>query len=284
MKIEILSRHLRFGAALIALTLVTLPASCQRETSDRIRIAASTTMIEAIVKQVGRSRVEVEAIVPGGMCPGHFDISPSQMATITQADAMLYQGWENWVKVLIRSKTDIAEPKLVGIQGNWLIPDVHIKAVERIKEILVSMDPDGSTLYEANAACYADSVAKVALEITERFTSYAGTKVLCSKLQADFLAWLGFDVVGTFERQEDLTPRKLADLIALGRNQKVHLVVDNLQSGRRVGEEIARELGAEHAVISNFPLEGSYLETLKENANELESKLKPAKEKASDTA
>ncbi len=261
--------------AIAAFTVWTIGFSsvgCQQE-NQKLTLVVSTTMIEAIVEEVGGLRVNVKAIVPGGMCPGHFDISPSQMATITTADAFLYQGWETWARHFARSKPGSGLAIPIEVDGNWLIPDIHIEAVRRITEILIAMDPDGQATYEANAATYTDSIAKTALELKTRFQPCAGTKVLCSALQADFLAWLGLCPVRTFQRQEDLTPRKLADLVAAGRTHGVRLVVDNLQSGLRVGEQIAHELTAEHAVLSNFPLRGSYLETLRENANQLEHKL-----------
>ena len=253
---------------------ILLLVGCHQEQHANLSVVASTTMIKSIVDQIGGSRLEVTAIVPGGMCPGHFDISPSQMTRITTADLFLYQGWERWAQDLARSNKDFSSAKPVGIEGNWLIPDIHLEAIDRIKDILIAADSRGRSIYEDNAKAYADSVRREGHILKDRFKTYAGTRVICSKLQADFLTWLGLDVVATFDRQEDLTPRQLSTLISLGRDQNVKVVVDNLQSGLRVGSQIARELGAIHAVLSNFPLEGSYLETLRQDADELEAKLK----------
>ena len=62
-------------------------------------------------------------------------------------------------------------------------------------------------------------------------------------------------------------------LIKAGRLHKVRLVVDNRQSGPSVGAGIAREIGAEHVVLTNFPMDASYLDALRSNVKTLESSL-----------
>ena len=47
--------------------------------------------------------------------------------------------------------------------------------------------------------------------------------------------------------------RDLVDLAAAGRDAGAQLVIDNLQSGVDFGAKLAREIGAVHVVLSNFP-------------------------------
>jgi hypothetical protein len=49
----------------------------------------------------------------------------------------------------------------------------------------------------------------------------------------------------------------------------VKLVVDNLQSGPDTGEPLAQGLGAKHVTLTNFPLQGSYRQSLLDNATAL---------------
>ena len=53
--------------------------------------------------------------------------------------------------------------------------------------------------------------------------------------------------------------------------KRVALVVDNLQSGPNTGKQIAEDIGAAHVTLSNFPLKGSFIETLEENVAKLEN-------------
>jgi hypothetical protein len=75
--------------------------------------------------------------------------------------------------------------------------------------------------------------------------------------------------MATYGRSENLTPRVLQDLIETGRKHGVGLVVDNLQSGPEIGEQIAGDMGAARAVLTNFPEHGSYIEAVRKNARAL---------------
>ncbi len=77
-------------------------------------------------------------------------------------------------------------------------------------------------------------------------------------MQRPFLEWLGCDVVGDYGRFEETTPERLAKLMDTAKARGVVLVVDNLQSTGAAGASLAEDLGAGHAVLSNFP--GGYPE------------------------
>jgi hypothetical protein len=61
--------------------------------------------------------------------------------------------------------------------------------------------------------------------------------------------------------------------VQLGREQKVALVVDNLQSGVGVGARLAFEIGAISVVLTNFPgavpNTRDYLEVIAHNGNQM---------------
>jgi len=80
-------------------------------------------------------------------------------------------------------------------------------------------------------------------------------------MQQGFLKWAGFDVVATYGRPEELSPKKMQELINKGKEAGIKLVVDNLQSGPDAGAGIAEEIGAAQ-VISNFPRLGQGMRPL----------------------
>jgi len=52
--------------------------------------------------------------------------------------------------------------------------------------------------------------------------------------QKDFVKWMGFVVVGEFGPPEKLSSADIERLIAMGRENGVEMVVNNLQSGTEV--------------------------------------------------
>jgi zinc transport system substrate-binding protein len=83
--------------------------------------------------------------------------------------------------------------------------------------------------------------------------------VLCDEQQADFVKWVGLNIVNTYGRPETFTPQVVKDLVDKGREKKVTLVIDNMQTGGEAGKSLAEQLGVKHIVLSNFP--GGYENT-----------------------
>lgn len=270
-----LSREARVGsrACLVMAAIFLVAPGCQRERETVISIVASTTMIEAVVKEIGGTTVTVQALVPGGMCPGHFDIKPRQMQEIERSDLFLYHGWEHWLPKVTQATG--LDTKIVGIDipEEWMVPDVHVRAIRSVRDLMISLRPEQETYYGERALKYENSVLEEARTICRTFRPHGETPVICSELQADFLTWAGFDVLETYGRAENMSPKTMEGLIKAGKLHRVRLVVDNRQSGPSVGTGIAREIGAEHVVLTNFPVDGSYLDALRSNVKALESGL-----------
>ncbi|RKZ21756.1 hypothetical protein DRQ16_03215 [bacterium] len=58
------------------------------------------------------------------------------------------------------------------------------------------------------------------------------------------------------------------------KKKKVELAVDNLQSGK-LGEILERETGVKTCVLTNFPVNKGYCETVRENIKKLLNALTP---------
>ncbi|MDQ7790931.1 MAG: metal ABC transporter substrate-binding protein [Clostridia bacterium] len=223
-----------------------------------LKVVTTTTLMAHIVEEVGKDRVEVLNIIPPASCPGHFDVKPADMMVLADAKLFFVHNWQGelFTDDLIRSaRNDQLEKAVLAVQGNWLVPDVQQEAITKIAAELAKADPDHTAFYEQNAAALKETVTVTGQEMKERLSA-AGVdeiKVLVSEMQTGFIKWAGFEVVGSFGRPEDTSPKDMEQLMALGRESGVTLVVDNLQSGHEAGKSIAHEMGARHVVLSNFP-------------------------------
>lgn len=241
---------------------------------DKIRVVATTTLIGTIVQEISKGKVAVTILVPGGMCPGHFDIAPNTAKQIAAADVFIRHGWEKWADNFIKGAGKSSGKNIqLKTEDNWMVPDINIRAAEEIEKILSSEDKNNEPFYETNLMQYRRKVINKAEELHHRFRKYRNKKIICSEQQKEFLEWLKLTVVGTYQRPEDLNIKEISKLVAASKAQKVVLVVDNLQSGPGTGAEIAKDLKARHVVLTNFPRTDSYIETLEYNAGELEKGL-----------
>jgi zinc transport system substrate-binding protein len=243
--------------ALLSFTLFSL-GGCNGSEEPKLKVVTSTSLMEYIVQQIGGNHIVVINLVPPNLHPGNFDVKPSDLEKLANADLFLLHGWpgEGYADKLIASANN---PDLVvskaNIDGNWMIPSVQAAAVDKVLSILCETDPDNTTAYQKAAEKYKERIQAKEADIIAKLTKADVSKinVIASFRQADFLKWAGFNVVATFTSTQSLTPQVVKDLVDKGKAGNVTLVVNNLQDGQDAGKAIAAELGAENLNLSNFP-------------------------------
>lgn len=244
------------GIMLLAVLLTVV--GCSAAKTEKIKVATGSSLITAIVQEVGGDKVEAVNIVPPAQCPGHFDIKPSDVEKLAEAKLFLHHNWQGKLfdnKLIESADNEELVVVPVAVEGNWMAPPVQKEAVAKIAGIMMQEDPDNKSYYEENASRLVSSIEDKGKEVHSRLQEHevGKIKVLCSGMQQGFLKWAGFDVVATYGRPEELSPKKLQELVNKGKEAGVKLVVDNLQSGPDAGVGIAEEIGAAQVTISNFP-------------------------------
>jgi zinc transport system substrate-binding protein len=252
-----------------SLLVATMVTGCSG-TSGRIRIVASTTLIGAIVQAIGGDRFAVTTIAPAGLCPGHFDLKPSDVAAANNAGLILNHGWEAWYPALEKAIIPPGPRRVtLATQGNWMVPDLQKQAAVEIAALLAEVDTARADTYRLAAARYGADVDSSAAAARAMLAGRELPTVIAADQQTPFLRWLGFRVVATYGRPEDFTAQELTRLARMASDSGVKLVVDNLQSGPHTGKPLADGLGAKHVTLTNFPLHGSYRQALLDNADAL---------------
>jgi len=257
---------------LLQSTLFTL--SYGEEKQNKIKIVATTSMIGSITKAIGEDQLEVVTIVPSGMCPGHFDICPKDAKLIEEAQVVLEHGFEGelFLDNMLRSNRNQDLKRLsLKVEGNLMVPEIHLQAVDEIAEFLGAIDPEHNDLFMLQAAMYKKKVNDLGKEIKQKLKklNVKNIKVICSRMQAEFLEWLGFTAIASYGRQEELSPKDFLEITRIAKKENVKIVIDNLQSGSNVGKQLAEDIGGRDVVLTNFPLGDSYLESLKENVDKV---------------
>jgi zinc transport system substrate-binding protein len=221
-------------------------------------VVTSTSIIANIVDNIGGEHVDVVNIIPPAQCPGHFDMKPGDITKLATASLFFYHGWqgEKFSEDVISSANNPAlVVEVLNIEGNWMVPSVQIAAADKIGRIMGEVDSVNKSFYDQNTAAYKTYIeneeTKIRAELSD--IDLSGFNVLCAEQQTGFIKWLGLNVVSTFGRPESLTPQIIQDLIDLGNDSNVVLVIDNMQSGPDAGKAIAEDLGCNRVILSNFP-------------------------------
>jgi len=248
------SKTARVATAILLVTSALI--ACERPQPD---VIAGSAQIECVIRGISNSRVAARTLIPPGLCPGHFDVRPSDIEMAAKSKMVIVHSWQldmPSVSGLIKSAGLPAERvKVLPIQGNWMIPAVQADAARMLADVLSELDPSMAGDYQQRAKGYADSALRTGATVKGEIEPVSqGLKVISSEMQAGFVKWAGFEVVSTFERPEDLSVADLQRLVEVGKSSGVALIVDNLQSGSvRISEGVVQDTGAEHVVLSNFP-------------------------------
>jgi len=228
----------------------------KEENTEKVKVIVTTSLIESIVKEIGGDNFDVTVMVPPGGCPGHFDVKPEDIKAVASGSLFLKHGWEMWAENLIKSANNPnLKVETIAIKGNWMVPIFQNEAVDKIATVLSEVDKVNSDVYMEKAAAYKEKVEKVAADAKKRCEEAGLSKVnvICSQVQEGFVKWLGFNVVATYGRPDELTPEVIKDLVDKCNDNGAKLVIDNLQSGPTAGLQVAEEVGANHVTLSNFP-------------------------------
>ena len=244
---------LGIAAALFLLTVIFIRSE---ERVAGLNITATTTMMQAAINDIGGERVKVHVLIPGGSCPGHYDIRPGDIRALKQSAILFTHGYEGFIPRL-RNAAGLPESQVIRISvaENWQLPDVYVRAAQAVAAALSKTDAAGRSEYLRRLKAVQNRASAVEAGIRQQAQrgAFGSVAVICSEQQAAVLRWMGFKVVAVYGRPEEFTPSGMHHLVELGKDKKVELVVDNLQSGPAAGRQLARELGARHLLLSNFP-------------------------------
>jgi len=261
-------------AWLVGILLLGIGAAAAAET-----VVSTHALLGEFARAVGGEEIDVVTIIPSGFCPSHYDLVPSDLAAVLDASLILYSGFEPWIGTLAEAAGSAAE--VVQLGGEWNTPETAADQVRTIRDLLSGILPPSAERFAANADAYIEELQALDSELKGQAEALAveGTPVVCMLWQANFVSWLGFDVAVTYGVPDGLSIRDLVELAAEGRGAGAQLVIDNLQSGIDFGAKLAREIGAVHVVLSNFPgampRTATFVDLLTRNAEALFSAIEP---------
>ncbi len=216
---------------------------------EKLRVAATTSVISDLAGRVGGERVEAFSIVPVGGSPETFQPSPRDAGRVSQARVVFQNGLglDAWVEDLIESAGG-EEQRVVelseGLQtleeggheeeegaggeepgaehghehagGNphlWLDVSYAEQYVEKIRDALVEADPEGADAYEANAEEYLAELDELDAYVREQVSGIPEERrklVTFHDAFPYFAEAYGFEMVGVVLENPDAEPSSRA--------------------------------------------------------------------------
>ncbi|CAN5340266.1 metal ABC transporter substrate-binding protein [soil metagenome] len=278
----------RSSAAFVAMLSLVLVAGCgaggssggeEAGSGERVQVAVTISVLQDLVEQVGGDRVEAFSIVPVGASPETFQPSPRDAGRLSEAPVVFENGLglDAWVEDLVESagneeqtvvelsegletleddeheEEQEAEGEHGHAEGNphlWLDVANTERYVEKVRDTLVEVDPDGAGEYEANAEEYLAELEELDGYIEEKAEDIPEERrklVTFHDAFPYFAEAYGFELVGVVLENPEAEPgsREVAEVVRTIEEEEVPVVFTEPQFNTGLADTIAQEAGVE---------------------------------------
>jgi zinc transport system substrate-binding protein len=253
-------RSLRDTLVVVLVVIVAAFLVHAHSAPTSVDIVAGSSLISNIIQDITDGKVETSTLIPPGVCPGLYDVKPSDIEALANSTALFIhdyqQSFQNIKGAIEAAKNLDLIITAINVTGNWMVPAVQTEAVSKIAQALGEIDPENAAYYQERAAEREQAILDYGEQVknTLQQAGVEGVKVICTEMQVGFVSWAGFNITATFGRPEDLSPAQIAELIDEAQESGAALIIDNLQSGSTaLGASIGQDIEAIPVTISNFP-------------------------------
>ena len=267
-----------WGITAVLVVIAVLAAGCVGTNGDgdddRLRVAATVSPITSLVESIGGDRIRLTGIVPEGINSHTYEPAPSVAITLSEADIIFANGLfleeptirlaeenarDDAVIVTLADLTitpeewiyDFSFPESDGHPNPhlWTDPLLAKKFAEIIHDNLVELDPDNTNYYNTNfeelAARLDDLDTRIAAAVQTVPPQHR--KLLTYHDSFPYFAQrYGFEIIGAIQPADfsEPSPREVADLITLIRDEDVPAIFGSVDFESSVLESISDESGA----------------------------------------
>ncbi|HXF50180.1 MAG TPA: metal ABC transporter substrate-binding protein [Dehalococcoidia bacterium] len=275
-------------AAIAALALAACGRGAGDNTSGKLRVVTTLEIFADFARNVGGDRVAVTALLPPGADPHTYELAPGQVAEIARADVIFVNGldFEEAALGAIERNAPADAPVvtlsegLTPLDGNphfWLDVTFAMRYVERIRDALSDIDPEGEPTYAARADDYLAQLEALDADFRaamERIPPERRKLVTFHDAFPYLAARYGLEVVAVVVKSPGREPSAadVAELARRLREQDVPAVFKEPQFNARVLELAARDAGVEvrelysDALSSEAP---TYIDMMRFNLRQL---------------
>ncbi len=269
--------RLALPAALALALAALLAAACGAGgggADGRVRVVTTVSPLRSIVERVGGERVRVTGLVPEGTNSHTFEPPPSAVRAIARADLIVVNGLNLERRIIELAEAnrregveiarlaegaidpdeyvyDFTFPREGGDPNPhlWTDPILAIAYAGLARDALTRADPDGATVYAANAEAFAADLRELDAAIRAAVATVPPERRLLLTYHDSFPYFgprYGFTIIGAIQPSDfsEPSPREVAALVRQIRESGAPAVFGSEVFPSETLETIAREAGA----------------------------------------
>ncbi len=264
---------------LTLLCFMATVCACRQEPAetDGVKVVTAAFPYYDLVKQIAGDCATVTLLLKPGEEPHSYEPTPKDILALRSCDLFLYTGGESdaWLKALLDGteessihvlpliesvnplETEHNHDRDSGKGGHTVVYDEHIwtspanmvRLTEVVAKALISVDPAGRDVYEANAAAYRTELETLDREL-RALVGNAARRLLVFGDRFPFLYLTeeyGLDHAAAFSgcsEESEVSPATVAELVRTVRANNIPVVFCTELSSGRIADSICAETGA----------------------------------------
>ncbi|MCM8775139.1 MAG: zinc ABC transporter substrate-binding protein [Candidatus Omnitrophica bacterium] len=265
----------------------------------KIQCVVSLSPLKNFVKDIGGDRVEVKILIPPGANPHTYELKPSQLKEIENADLLVKVGSGIEFELAWLDKLLALNKKMLVVDGSrgidfldmhgcdpesgacaesvghhspqgrdphiWLSPQNAKIIAGNILEGFATIDPLHKDFYEINKGTLVGRLDQLSSEIRNAFTGFRTNKfIVFHPAWGYFARDFGLEQVPIEFGGKEPSAQQLAAVIDQAKKLQIKAIFASPQFSRKSADVIAREI--QGTVIFINPVAEDYLENLKQVA------------------
>jgi zinc/manganese transport system substrate-binding protein len=257
----------RIGASIALVLLALLGFAGGARAADKVKAVASFSILGDMVKQVGGDRIDVITLVGPDGDAHVYEPTPADAKNLATAQILFTNGlgFEGWMdrlekssgfrgKVMVAStgvkpRTMVEDEKTVTDPHAWQSLANGKLYVANIRDGLIAVDPEGKSVYEANAAKYLDALAKEEADVRAALAALPQErrKIITSHDAFGYFgAAYGLEIVAPegVSTESEASAKDAAKIIRQIKAERIPAVFMENITDHRLLDQIASETGA----------------------------------------
>jgi zinc/manganese transport system substrate-binding protein len=257
----------RIVASIALVLLALLGFAGGARAADKVKAVASFSILGDMVKQVGGDRIDVITLVGPDGDAHVYEPTPADAKNLATAQILFTNGlgFEGWMdrlekssgfrgKVMVAStgvkpRTMVEDEKTVTDPHAWQSLANGKLYVANIRDGLIAVDPEGKSVYEANAAKYLDALAKEEADVRAALAALPQErrKIITSHDAFGYFgAAYGLEIVAPegVSTESEASAKDVAKIIRQIKAERIPAVFMENITDHRLLDQIASETGA----------------------------------------
>ena len=234
----------RIQKLLVALLFLPFFAACSageaRSDNGKLNVVVTNSILADMTKNIAGDQINLHSIVPIGQDPHEYEPLPEDIAKVSDADLIFYNGinLENaWFSKMVKNAQKVENQdyfaasdgvEVIYLEGQsakgkedphaWLSLENGIIYAQNIAKQLMAKDPKNKDVYQQNLVAYTQELAALDATAKSRFAAIPADKKLIVTSEGCFKYFSkAYDIPSAYiweiNTEEEGTPQQTRDLV-----------------------------------------------------------------------